>query len=132
MLSVVLFVLLKSIATATSDHRHAVSSLQQPSGVPDSWGVQYGTNFEDSAFGMVVDSSGDIYTVGYTKGSLFATNVGSTQDNWISKISGSDGSLIYGGCKMAQTPTIFLFLWRLIAVAMCTLQAIQRAPCMEL
>jgi hypothetical protein len=72
-----------------------VSKVSGTNGSPV-WGVQAGTNTDDAAYGIALDSSGDVLICGRTLGSLYAAHVGSLDDYWVAKHSGSDGSLIWG------------------------------------
>jgi hypothetical protein len=72
-----------------------VSKVSGTDGSPV-WGVQAGTNTDDAAYGIALDSSGDVLICGRTLGSLYAAHVGSLDDYWVAKRSGSDGSLIWG------------------------------------
>ena len=58
------------------------------------WGVQIGTIAEDYAVGVAVDYSGDVYTAGYTLGSLYATlRSAGNRDFWVTK---RNGAFIWG------------------------------------
>lgn len=59
------------------------------------WGVQFGTASHDDAVAIALDSSDDVILTGSTEGDLHGSNAGD-KDIWISKRSGSDGSLIWG------------------------------------
>ena len=60
------------------------------------WEVQYGTTSADYALGVAVDGSGDVIVAGFLNGgSLYDTNIGGN-DCFLSKLRGSDGSLLWG------------------------------------
>jgi hypothetical protein len=60
------------------------------------WGVQYGTNLDDSSNAIAVDSSGNVFCSGETAANLYGVYAGGSKDLWISKLSGLDGSLVWG------------------------------------
>lgn len=64
------------------------------------WGKQLGTEKDEGATGVVVDSQGNIYMIGWTEGNLFGTNAG-REDIFIAKFS-QEGNLIWG--KQLGTP----------------------------
>ncbi|MBO3457139.1 SBBP repeat-containing protein [Aetokthonos hydrillicola Thurmond2011] len=57
------------------------------------WTKQLGTNTDDYSGGIAVDSTGNAYITGFTKGSLGETNLGS-YDAWIGKYD-SNGQLLW-------------------------------------
>lgn len=64
------------------------------------WSKQIGTDKDEGAYGIAVDSQGNIYVVGYTEGSMFGTNAGG-EDIFIAKYN-PEGNLVWG--KQFGTP----------------------------
>jgi hypothetical protein len=59
------------------------------------WAYQTGTKNEDCAYGIAVDSNGDVVVTGSTDGSLYVDSTGQS-DIFILKLDGTSGAFVWG------------------------------------